>query len=150
TAPPQEAPARPASPSSGAGSASSGARSALTLDGPSDARVGDEFDVTVQLAAQDSITHLRSQLRFDSSALQLLSASPGDVVPAGAGSPKVDAKGGGAQMDIVATSEDPVQGSGSLMVLRFKALAPRAATNIAAMLTVMGGNGAAVGTSSAQ
>jgi hypothetical protein len=35
------------------------------------------------------------------------------------------------------------------MILHFKALAPRA-TNIAAMLSVLGGTGAAVGSSSAQ
>jgi hypothetical protein len=93
---------------------------------------------------------LRSQLRFDGSALQLVSATVGDVVPSGANSPSVDMKGGGAQLDVVTSPEEPVQGTGSLMVLRFKALAPRAATNIAAMLNVLGGTGAAVGSSSAQ
>jgi hypothetical protein len=93
---------------------------------------------------------LRSQLRFDGSALQLVSATVGDVVPSGANSPSVDMKGGGAQLDVVTSPEEPVQGTGPLMVLRFKALAPRAATNIAAMLNVLGGTGAAVGSSSAQ
>ena len=127
-----------------------GARSALSLDGPTDAKVGDEFQVAVQLSAREGITRLRSQLRFDGSALQLVSATVGDVVPSGANSPSVDMKGGGAQLDVVTSAEEPVQGTGSLMVLRFKALAPRAATNIAAMLNVLGGTGAAVGSSSAQ
>jgi general secretion pathway protein D len=131
-------------------STTAGARSALSLDGPADAKVGDEFQVAVQLSAQEGITRLRSQLRFDASALQLVSATVGDAVPAGANSPSVDMKGGGAQLDVVTSPEDPVQGTGSLMILRFKALAPRAATNIAAMLNVLGGTGAAVGTSSAQ
>ena len=126
------------------------ARSALNLEGPAQAQVGDEFQVTVNLSSQQGITHLRSQLRFDASALQLVSANVGDVVPAAAGGPNVDAKAGGAQLDVVASPEDPVQGSGSLMVLRFKALAPRPQTSIAAMVNVLGGTGAAVGTSSAK
>src|SRR5437879_3210211 len=68
-----------------AGSAGAEARSALSMDGPSEVKVGEEFQVTVRLATDQSITHLRSQLRFDSSALQLVSASTGDLVPAAAG-----------------------------------------------------------------
>jgi general secretion pathway protein D len=132
-----------------AGAASSAARSALTLEGPSEAKVGEEFQVTVRLATDQSITRLRSQLRYDSGALQLVSASPGDMVPAAAGSPKVDTRGSGAQLEVTTTSDEPVQGSGSLMVLQFKALAARPATNIMAMMNVLGGAGAAVGTSSA-
>jgi len=133
--------------SAGAGA---GARSALNLEGPADTRVGDEFQVVLQLSSQQGITRLRSQLRFDAAALQLISATVGDVVPAAAGGPTVDTKGGGAQLDVVASPEDPVQGSGSLMILRFKALAARPATSIAAMVNVLGGTGAAVGSSSAQ
>src|SRR5207302_1134259 len=130
-----------------AGSAAAEARSALTMDGPSEVKVGEEFQVTVRLATDQSITHLRSQLRFDSSALQLVSASTGDLVPAAAGAPKVETRGGGAQLDVTTTSDEPVQGSGSLMVLEFKAVAARPATNIMAMLNVLGGAGAAVGSS---
>jgi hypothetical protein len=124
-------------------------RSALSLDGPSEAKVGDEFQVVVQLSSQEGITRLRSQLRFDASALQLTSATVGDLVPAAAGNPSVNTKGGGAQLDLVTSPQEPVQGTGSLMILHFKALVPRA-TNIAAMLNVLGGTGAAVGSSSAQ
>jgi general secretion pathway protein D len=133
-----------------AAAAEPGARSALTVAGPTDAKVGQEFDVQVQLSTQEPITHLRAQLRFDASALQLLSASAGSVVPASAGGPTVSTRGAGAQLDVTATSDDPVQGTGTLMTTRFKALAPRQSTSIAAMLNVLGGTGAAVGSSSAQ
>jgi hypothetical protein len=103
----------------------------------------------VHLATDQSITHLRTQLRFDATALQLLSADTGDLVPAAAGSPKVETHGGNAQLDFTTTSDEPVQGSGSLMVLQFKALQPRAASGIMAMLNVLGGAGAAVGNSTA-
>jgi general secretion pathway protein D len=139
----------PAEPGAEPSGASGSARSALTLDGPTQAKVGDEFQVTVELSSEQGITRLRSQLRFDSSALQLISATVGDIVPAAAGGPSVDTKAGGAQLDVLASPDDPVQGSGSLMILRFKALAPRYQTNVAAMLNVLGGTGAAVGSSSA-
>jgi len=141
-------PNAPPAPESAAGGPAAQARSALTMDGPSEVKVGDEFQVTVRLATDQSITHLRSQLRFEGGALQLVSASTGDMVPAAAGSPKVETRGGGAQLDVTTTSDEPVQGSGSLMVLQFKAVAARPAT-IIAMLNVLGGTGAAVGNSTA-
>src|SRR5450631_2312329 len=115
----------------------------VTVDGPGEIAVGQEFDVTVRVATDIGISRLRSQVRFDSSALQLISATAGDVVPSSAGSPTVDAKNGGAQMDIVA-SDDPIQGEGSLMLLRFKALAARPASAIAAQISAMSPAGAAV------
>jgi general secretion pathway protein D len=134
-----------------AGAASgAGVPSALSVEGPAEAKVGEEFDVRLQLSSQEPITHLRSQLRFDSSALQIVSASAGDMVPAGAGGPTVNTRGVGAQLDLTTPAEDPVQGSGTLMTVRFKALAPRPSSSIAAMLNVLGGTGAAVGSSSAQ
>jgi len=139
--------APPATVASNAGP--SGSPSALTIDGPSDVKVGDQFRVTVRLATDQTITHLRTQLRFDSSALQVLSAEPGDMVPAAAGSPKVEIHGGGAQLDVTTTSDSPVQGSGSLMVLEFKALAARPASNVMAMANVLGGTGAATGNAAA-
>jgi general secretion pathway protein D len=152
TAPPAAvAPSAPPPPPAGEGGAEAArvAPSALTLEGPGEAKVGDEFQVTVRLSTDQSITHLRSQLRFDASALQLLSAETGNMVPAAAGSPKVNTQAGGAQLDVTTTPDSPVQGSGSLMVLQFKAVAARPTTNILAMLNVLGAGGAAVGNSSA-
>ena len=124
--------------------------SALTVDGPSQARVGDQFQVSVRLATDQSITKLRSQLRYDASALQLVDASTGDMVPAAAGGPKVDTHmAGGAQLDIGTTAEEPVQGNGTLMVLTFKAVAPRPATRVQGMLNVLNSAGAAAGNSQA-
>jgi general secretion pathway protein D len=132
-----------------AGAASGGGSSALSLDGPRQAKVGEEFPVTVRLSTDQSITRLRAQLRFDSSALQILSADTGDMVPAAAGSPKVQTRGGGAQLDVTTTADEPVQGTGSLMVVNFRAMQPRPASDISAMLNVLGASGAAVGNSSA-
>jgi general secretion pathway protein D len=121
----------------------------VSVDGPGEISVGQEFDVTVRMATDIGISRLRGQVRFDSSALQLVSATAGDMVPASAGSPTVDGKTGGAQLDITAT-EDPVQGEGSLMLLRFKALAARPASAIAAQVSAMGPSGGAMANTASQ
>ena len=136
----------PATVESNAGTSASG--SALTVEGPADVKVGEEFEVSVRLATDQNITHLRSQLRYDATALELVSATPGDMVPA-AGAPKVDTHPGGAQLDITTTSDSPVQGAGTIMVVKFKALAVRPATHVLGMLNVLGGVGAAVANSTA-
>ena len=115
----------------------------VTIDGPVGAAVGQEFDVTVRMATDSGIARLRGQVRFDSTALQIISATAGELVPASAGSPNVDMKTGGAQLDIVSTDE-PIQGEGSLMLLRFKALAPRAASTITAQVSAVGSSGTAL------
>ena len=133
----------------GVTAAPTAAAAAVTIEGPAEVRVGDEFQVVVHLSTQEEITRLRSQVRFDPTAVQLISANAGDVVPAAAGGPPVSARAGGAQLEVITTPEDPVHGEGGLMVMRFKALGPRSGTSIAAMLSVIGGTGAAVGTGSA-
>lgn len=115
----------------------------VTLDGPGEASVGQEFDVTVRMATDTGIARLRGQVRFDSTVLQLVTATTGDVVPASAGSPNVDAKPGGAQLDVV-TTDDPIEGEGSLMLLHFKALSARAASTISAQVSAMGPSGNAL------
>jgi hypothetical protein len=121
----------------------------VTVDGPGETAVGQEFDVTVRMATDIAISRLRGQVRFDTSALQLISATAGDVVPSTAGSPTVDPKAGGAQLDVVA-SDDPIQGEGSLMLLRFKALAARPSSAIAAQVSAMGPSGTAMANAASQ
>ena len=121
----------------------------VTVDGPGETSVGQEFDVTVRMATDTGIARLRGQVRFDSTALQLVSATAGDLVPSSAGSPNVDSKSGGAQLDIVAT-DDPVQGEGSLMLLRFKALTARPASSIVAQVSAMGTSGNAMANAASQ
>jgi hypothetical protein len=106
--------------------------------------------VTVHLSARDPITKLRSQLRFDPTAVQLVSATPGAIVPSAAGSPEVNMRAGGAQFEVNTPAESPVQGDGELMVLKFKALGPRPSTTIAAMLSLVSGNGVATGNAAAE
>jgi general secretion pathway protein D len=124
-------------------------RPTVNVDGPGEAAVGQEFDVTVRMATDTPISRLRGQVRFDATALQLISATAGDLVPSSAGSPNVDARSGGAQLDIV-SNEEPVQGEGSLMLLRFKALSTRAVSAITAQVSAMGSSGAALASAGSQ
>ena len=121
----------------------------VSIEGPGEIAVGQEFDVTVHMATDIGIARLRGQVRFDPGAVQLISASAGDLVPASAGSPTVDAKAGGAQLDVVATDE-PVAGDGSLMLLRFKALTARAASSIVAQVSAVGPSGGAMANAASQ
>ena len=121
----------------------------VTVDGPGEIAVGQEFDVTVHMATDIGISRLRGQVRFDSSALQLVSGTAGEIVPSSAGSPTVDAKGGGAQLDVVA-GDDPVQGDGNLMLLHFKALAARPTSSITAQVSAMGPSGGALANAASQ
>ena len=121
----------------------------VSIEGPGEIAVGQEFDVTVHMATDIGIARLRGQVRFDPSTVQLISASAGDLVPASAGSPTVDAKAGGAQLDVVATDE-PIAGDGSLMLLRFKALTARAASSIVAQVSAVGPSGGAMANAASQ
>jgi general secretion pathway protein D len=121
----------------------------VTVDGPIETTVGQEIDVTVRMATDIGITRLRGQVRFDATALQLVSASAGDLVPSSAGSPNVDAKSGGAQLDVV-SSDSPIEGEGSLMVLRFKALTAKPATPIVAQVSAVGSSGTSLASAASQ
>jgi general secretion pathway protein D len=121
----------------------------VTVDGPMETAVGQEIDVTVRMATDIGITRLRGQVRFDATALQLVSAAAGDLVPSSAGSPNVDAKSGGAQLDVVST-DAPIEGEGSIMVLRFKALTAHAATPIVAQVSAVGSSGTSLASAASQ
>jgi general secretion pathway protein D len=131
-APPVTAPAGAGGPADTETSpASPAARPALTWDGPGQVSVGQEFDVTLQLAARTELTGVRSTIRYDAAALELTSAMAGDVVPAearAAGNPAIDARSGRAQLDVPAPGV--VTGEGGLVTLHFKALSPRPATMV--------------------
>ena len=114
-----------------------------TLTGPSQVKVGDEFTVTLQLKTDENIARARAQVRFDSAALQLLGGDPGSMVPSSLAA-KVTGRAGGAQLE-VASGDDPLSGSGDLMVLKFKALQPRPQSAVAAQISVMGATGVIVG-----
>ena len=117
-----------------------------SLNGPAEVKVGDEFTVSFALQSDQPVRRARAQVRFDGAAFQLLGGDPGGAVPASAGA-KVIGRSGGAQMDANGSADDPLSASGDLMVLKFKALQARPSTAIAAQVSVMGGSGIIVGSS---
>ena len=115
-----------------------------TLAGPAEIKVGDEFTVTLQLQTDANIGHVRAQARYDSAALELVGADPG--APVAAAGAKVVGHQGGAQLDATLPSDQPLSGSGDVMVLKFKALQARS-TAIAAQLSVQGASGVTLASS---
>lgn len=115
----------------------------VSIEGPDSAKVGDEINVAVRLASGTAPGRLRAQVRFDATALQLLSAEPGDLAPSGE-APKVDSKPGGVQLELVGSSDSPVGTAGSIVNLKFRAVAARPNSTIATQVVLVGENGAAM------
>jgi len=115
----------------------------VTIEGPDTAKVGDEVSVSVKLASTSALGRIRTQVGFDATALQLVSAEPGDLAPSGE-TPKVDMKPGGVQLDFVGSEGAPLSGGGSLVNLRFRVVAARPTITIATQVVLVGEDGVAV------
>lgn len=115
----------------------------VTIEGPDTAKVGDEINVAVRLASGTAPGRLRTQVRFDATALQLVSAEPGDLASSGE-SPKVDVRAGGVQLELAGTSEAQLGMTGSIVNLKFRAVTPRPAVLVSTQVVMLGENGAAM------
>ena len=106
------------------------ARPTLSWNGPGEVTVGQEFEVRLNCATTVDLTNIRSTLRFDAAALELLGADVGSLIPADlreASRPLTDPRTGRAQISV---SGGTVTGEGDLIVLRFKAISPRPITMV--------------------
>jgi general secretion pathway protein D len=130
------------------GDAATDAKPKVTLEGPDTAKVGDEIPVSVRLASTQGLGRVRAQVRFDAGALQLVSAEAGDLTPAG-DSPKVDSRPGGVQLELAGNADAPVKGNGSVVDMRFKVLAARAALSVDTQVILVGEDGVAVAATAA-
>jgi len=119
------------------------ARPKVTIEGPETAKVGDEVSVSVKLASPSPLGRIRTQVGFDASALQLVSAEPGDLAPSGE-TPKLDIKPGAVQLELAGSEGAPVSGGGTLINLRFRVVAARPAIAIATQVVLLGEDGVAV------
>jgi general secretion pathway protein D len=127
----------------GAPGAAADTRPKVTTEGPDTAKVGDEISVSVKLASASALGRVRTQVGFDATALQLVSAEPGDLAPSGE-TPKVDVKPGGVQLELSGSDGAPVSGSGSLINLRFRVVADRPSITIPTQVVLVGEDGVAV------
>jgi general secretion pathway protein D len=122
-------------------------RPVLTWEGPAEVKVGQEFDVSLNLSSTAELTNVRSMVRFDPAVFELQRASAGNILSADAGAaiaPVINQRSGRAQFDVTGT---PVSGSGSLLNLHFKAVSPRPASMITVQqFAANGADGSAVPT----
>jgi hypothetical protein len=100
--------------------------------------------VAVKLTSGTAPGRLRAQVRFDASALQLVSAEPGSITASG-NSPKVDVRPGGVQLELAGSGDAPLGTNGSIVDLRFRAVTPRPAVMVATQVVLMGPDGTAMG-----
>ena len=108
----------------------------VTIEGPDTAKAGDEVNVAVRLASGTAPGRLRAQVRFDASALQLLSAEPGSIAPSG-DSPKLDIRPGGVQLELAGSADAPLAANGSIVNLRFRAVTPRPSVLVATQVVLL-------------
>jgi general secretion pathway protein D len=119
------------------------ARPKVSIEGPDSAKLGEEISVSVRLASTSALGRIRTQVGFDATALQLISAEPGDLAPP-RDPPKVDVKAGGVQLELAGSAGTPVAGVGTLVNLRFRVVAARPAISIATQVVLVGEDGVAV------
>jgi len=124
-------------------SAGSAGAPSVTWDAPGQVSMGQDFDVVLRLSGGEDMKAIRSQLHYDTNVLQLVSAEPGDVVPAGsAATPRLNQISGVVQFVVNATADAPAHGDGSLMTLHFKALAPNPGTRVGLQMGLVAAGGA--------
>ena len=100
-------------------------RPALNWDGPGQVKVGQEFDVILNISSEAELTNIRSAVRFDPAVFEVTGADAGEIIPAEAheaATPVVDQRNGRAQMEIKVGS---VRGEGTFLILHVRALTPR-------------------------
>jgi len=120
----------------------------VTIEGPETAKVGEEVSVSVRLSSTSAMKRIRTQVGFDASALQLVSAEAGELASLAPETPKVDTKPGGVQLDLAGSEGAPVSGGGTLLNLRFRVVAPRPAS-VSTQVVLVGEDGVAVGATQA-
>jgi hypothetical protein len=84
----------------------------------------------LQIDSETEIDALRAQLRYDQAALELVTAQSGDLLPNDVAPPVVEPRAARVRFDVASLGDSGVVGSGNLMRLRFRALAPRPSTMV--------------------
>lgn len=99
--------------------------------GASEAQVGEAVEVRLNLASPSGLRGMPLELSFDPKRLQLLDAQEGDFFRRDGAltsfSKSIDAQAGRARLGLLRNQATSAAGAGSLLILRFKALAAGAA-----------------------
>ena len=140
-APAAELPVPESGNAEGEGSAAPLQRPELSWQGPPEVKVGEAFDVALQIDSEVELSNLRSMIRFDAAVFELTGMDAGQLVPQEARDglrPVVNQRSGRAQFDVPVGT---VSGQGALVVLHFRALSARPASMIAVQQFAASGPG---------
>ncbi len=150
---PAEPVAQTSSPDAGIVPAQGGAapsRARLILNGPGQARVGEDFVVTLALESEQAVVSVPVAIGFDPTALQVVGVTEGSFLKQRGGQSAfqyhADA-GGQVVLTATRTGANGATGSGSLAMLQFKVLpgASGSTTSVKVLTSVlMGAGGSAV------
>jgi general secretion pathway protein D len=106
----------------------------LSLRGPANVRVGEEFEVDLEALLREPLQSFPLNVRFDPLALSFLGTEPAPLLARGDGgrsaTPKVDPAKGTLDFDLRLAAEAMQGGRGKLLKLRFAARAARSYTPI--------------------
>lgn len=119
------APASAASPASAAVAAPA---SSLSWSGPAQVKVGDTFELALQMRSTEPLRGLPLQLQFETASVKLLDATEGDFFKQNGAetsfSKSGDGKGGALSLAVLRSSSAGATGQGDVYRFKFKAIAP--------------------------
>lgn len=111
------------------------APTSLNLQGPSQANAGGTFNVQLNIQPGQPVTSIPLALSFDPKALEVVSVTEGDFLKQGGGTTnftnRVDKGSGQIFATITRTGKDGASNSGSIIDIKFRALAPAPAARLA-------------------
>lgn len=118
----------------------------LSLQGPSQAKVGEPFRVMLRMKTDGNVRSMPFQIGFDPKAMQLVDVSEGSFFRQGGAKTNfvnnIDPAGGKAFIGVARTSNDGAKGEDTVAIATFKALAanPRAEIKVLVATPIGVGN----------
>ena len=109
--------------------------SVVTWQGPSEVKAGEQFELMMNLKSPEDLAALTFQLKYDPSALELVSVDEGDLsienAQASSFKREIDAAAGKLRVDLVPPSGGSLRGEGSIALVTFKAISANAKSPLA-------------------
>jgi general secretion pathway protein D len=106
----------------------------LSFNGPASVRVGEEFEVLLEVTVHEPLRSLPLTIRFDPQVLSFVEARPEELARSSGIeriAPKLDSASGRLDVELQSAAGKPFSGQGRLISLRFAAANARAQTRIA-------------------
>ena len=104
------------------------ASAGLSWSGPEEVKVGDVFEVTLQVNTMAALSSLPLEVQFEPGSIKLLDATEGDFFKQGGAttsfSKSGEGQGGSLHLGILRSSDAGASGRGGVYKFRFKAVAP--------------------------